>query len=178
MRFQQLDLPGLVLITPKVFEDERGFFLETYRKDQLLAAGIAVDFVQDNHSKSRKGTVRGLHYQTSPGQAKLIRCTKGAIWDIAVDIRPDSETFGKWVGVELSENNKQLIYIPIGFAHGFAVLSDEAEVQYKCSNYYDGATEAGIAWNDPEVAVDWKVSAPILSVRDQNNPPLASLRKK
>lgn len=176
MRFKTLELAGLILIEPRVFSDERGFFLESFRGDLFREAGIDCDFVQDNHSLSRRNTLRGLHFQTTPGQAKLVRCSRGAIWDVAVDIRPGSPTFGKWEGRELNAENHHQLFIPIGFAHGFAVLSEVAEVQYKCSAIYNAATEAGIAWDDPELAIDWKVDAPILSGRDQKNPSFATYR--
>lgn len=168
-------LAGTFLIEPRVFEDARGFFYESFRGDLLAAAGLEAHFVQDNHSRSRQGTVRGLHFQTDPGQVKLLRCTLGTVWDVAVDIRPDSPTFGQWEGVELSAENRRQFYIPLGFAHGFAVLSDWAEVQYKCTNIYNPATEAGLAWDDPDVAVDWRVAQPLLSPRDQANPSLRAL---
>jgi dTDP-4-dehydrorhamnose 3,5-epimerase len=178
MQFEPLALDGLVLVTPRVFRDERGFFLETFRRDAFDAAGITVPFVQDNHSRSRAGTIRGLHFQRTPGQAKLVRCTVGRIWDVAVDIRPGSPTLGRWMGVELDAERHQMLYIPVGFAHGFAVLSDWAEVQYKCSAFYDGATEAGIAWDDPAIGVDWRVHSPVLSERDRGNPTLAEFLRK
>ena len=176
MNFTDLDLSGLILVEPKVFEDERGFFYESYRANKFAEAGIRCEFVQANHSKSRQGSVRGLHYQIRPGQAKLIRCTAGRVWDVALDIRRDSPTFGKWSGVELSAENKHMLFIPMGFAHGFSVLSENAEVQYLCSAYYDPDTEAGIAWNDPEIGVEWKVDDPIISQRDQNNPSFAEFK--
>ena len=176
MRFSPVAIPGPILIEPRVFEDSRGFFLESYREDLFRDAGIDCRFIQDNHSRSVRGTVRGLHFQTTPGQAKLLRCTVGCIWDVAADIRPSSPTFGRWVGVELSAENKAMFFVPIGFAHGFAVLSDVAEVQYKCSAVYNAATEAGIAWDDPDIAVDWKVAEPILSGRDRSNPSFAQYR--
>lgn len=176
MKLTKLPLEGLVLIEPRVFEDSRGFFLESFRQSLFAEAGIDCEFVQDNHSRSRKGTLRGLHYQSSPGQAKLVRCTRGKIWDVAVDIRPNSPTFGKWHGVELSEDNFQMLFVPIGFAHGFAVLSDMAEIQYKCSSYYNGETECGIDWNDAELAIKWPVNDPILSNRDQALPSFADYR--
>lgn len=168
-------LPGLYLIEPKVFQDERGFFLESYRKDLLAAAGIHSEFVQDNHSRSVRGTIRGIHFQSHPGQDKLVRCTAGAILDVAVDLRSTSPTFGKWAGIELSAGNRRLLFIPAGFAHGFAVLED-AEVQYKCSEFYNPATESGIMWNDPEIGVEWGIAEPVLSVRDQTNPTFAQWR--
>lgn len=177
MQFHQLKLDGLVLIEPRVFSDERGFFLESFRGDLFAAAGIDCDFIQDNHSQSRGATLRGLHFQTTPGQAKLVRCTRGAIWDVAVDIRPGSPTFGQWLGCELTAENFRMLFIPIGFAHGFSVLSDTAEVQYKCSAVYNGETEAGIAWDDPELGIDWKITNPVLSGRDQSNPGFAAYRE-
>lgn len=172
MKFTPLPLAGLVLVEPVVHQDARGFFMETYREDLFAAAGITVRFVQDNHSSSRRGTVRGLHYQRSPGQAKLVRCAHGMIWDVAVDIRPESPTFGQWHGVELSAENRRMLYVPIGFAHGFAVLSEVAEVLYKVSAPYDAAEERGIAWDDPGIGVDWRVAEPVLSDRDRRHPRL------
>lgn len=177
MKFCSLEIPGLMVVEPRVFRDDRGFFLESYRKDLFAEAGITCDFVQDNHSRSRRGTVRGLHYQSTPGQAKLLRCTAGTIWDVAVDIRPGSPTFGRWAGIELCADSHRMLFIPVGFAHGFAVLSEVAEVQYKCSARYDAQTEAGIAWDDPELSVDWKVGEPILSPRDRSNPSFADYRR-
>lgn len=166
-------LPGLLVVEPRVFRDDRGFFLEPYHAPRYKAAGIEVDFVQDNHSFSTQGVLRGLHFQKSPGQAKLIRCARGRIWDVAVDIREGSETFGKWWGLELDSESHRQLFIPAGFAHGFCVLSPEAEVMYKCSSVYDPATEAGIAWNDPQVAVEWPVKDPVVSQRDTDAPTLA-----
>ncbi len=168
----ETDLPGVFLIKPKVFKDERGFFYESYSYKKFCDLGIDTKFVQDNHSKSVKNTVRGLHFQLYPGQEKLVRCTKGKIWDVVVDIREESPTFKQWYGVELSENNFLQIYIPVGFAHGFSVLSESAEVQYKVSNYYNPSIERGIKWNDPEIGVEWKTKVPILSERDKKNPDL------
>jgi dTDP-4-dehydrorhamnose 3,5-epimerase len=170
MLVTSVGLEGLRLIEPRVFSDHRGSFYESYRRDLLAAAGVAVDFLQDNHSTSVRGTVRGLHFQSSPGQAKLLRCTVGAVWDVAVDIRRDSPTFGKWFGIELTAENHRQLFIPVGFAHGFSVLSELAEVQYKCSSPYNGQTECTLAWNDPHVGVDWRVDQPILSERDLTAP--------
>lgn len=179
MHFTTGPIPGLVIIDPVVRIDPRGFFMETYRRDLFAAAGITCDFVQDNHSCSTRNTVRGLHFQTHPGQAKLVRCTRGMIWDVAVDMRLGSPTLGKWAGQELSAANKRLFFIPVGFAHGFAVLSDEVEVQYQCSAYYDPAGEAGFQWNDPEIAVDWRITGdPILSERDIKAPPFSVVRAR
>jgi dTDP-4-dehydrorhamnose 3,5-epimerase len=164
-------IAGLLQVRPKVFRDGRGWFLESYNRETWSKAGIAETFVQDNHSQSAKGTLRGLHFQTTPGQAKLIRCTRGTIWDVAVDIRPDSPTFGKHFGLELRGEDPLFFFIPIGFAHGFLVLSETAEVQYKCSNVYNAATESGIAWDDPDLGVPWPLGGimPILSERDLKN---------
>lgn len=173
MQIEKLPIEGLIKFTPRVFRDERGFFLETFRQSHFEDAGVDVTFVQDNHSRSQKGTLRGLHFQSTPGQAKLIRCTQGKIWDVAVDIRMGSPTFGKYHAAELTDENHHQLFIPIGFAHGFLVLSEFAEVQYKCSSYYDGGTEMGIMWNDPEINIPWPIDNPILSERDQNLPTLA-----
>jgi dTDP-4-dehydrorhamnose 3,5-epimerase len=164
-------LAGLLQVRPKLFKDSRGWFLESYNRETWLKAGISETFVQDNHSQSARGTLRGLHFQTTPGQAKLIRCTRGVIWDVAVDIRPQSPTFGRHFGQELRGEDPLFLFIPIGFAHGFLVLSETAEVQYKCSNVYDAATESGIAWDDPDLAVAWPLEgmAPLLSDRDRKN---------
>lgn len=171
-------LEGLLVIEPKVFRDDRGFFLEPYNAQRYKAAGVDADFVQDNHSFSARGVLRGLHFQTSPGQAKLLRCGRGSIWDVAVDIRPDSATFGKWWGLELDSQSHRQLYIPVGFAHGFCVLSDEAEVLYKCSSVYDPATESGIAWDDPDFAVEWPLKDPTISLRDQKNQSFAQYRAR
>ncbi|OHD53712.1 MAG: dTDP-4-dehydrorhamnose 3,5-epimerase [Spirochaetes bacterium GWF1_51_8] len=177
MKVQAAPLEGLLIVEPDVFQDERGFFLESYNKDKFSQFGIDLDFTQDNHSKSVKNTLRGLHFQTSPGQAKLVRAVQGAIWDVAVDIRPGSPTLGKWFGIELSAKNKVMFFVPVGFAHGFCVLSETAEVLYKVSSVYNPQTEAGIMWNDPQIGVEWPVPEPVLSNRDQNNPSLKEYLK-
>ena len=170
-KFTETELPGVIIIEPKVFEDERGFFLETYKLSEFKANGINVNFSQDNHSKSIKGVLRGLHFQKSPyAQAKLVRCSHGKIFDVAVDIRPDSSHYKKWFGIELSEENKKILYIPEGFAHGFVVLSDEAEVIYKASNEYSAAHDAGIRWGDPEIGVNWPIQNVIVSEKDKKLP--------
>jgi dTDP-4-dehydrorhamnose 3,5-epimerase len=167
MQVEPTVLPGVLLITPRVFSDPRGFFFESYNLETFRGHGINTVFVQDNHSKSARGTLRGLHFQIEPAaQVKLIRCLRGAIWDVAVDIRVGSSTFGKWVGTELTADNFRQIYIPAGFAHGFCVLSDEAEVLYKTSYVYSPAHEQGIIWNDPALNISWPVSEPLLSARD------------
>lgn len=160
-------IEGLWQVQPRVFEDERGFFYESYNAVAFAAAGLPTDWAQDNHSRSVRGTLRGLHFQKGPGQAKLVRCARGAIWDVAVDIRPGSPTLGRWHAAELSEQNRAMICMTEGFAHGFVVLSEAAEVLYKCSTVYDAGLESEIAWNDPELGVDWPVADPILSPRDR-----------
>ena len=168
-------LDGLVLIEPDVYGDERGFLVETYRRDGWRDLGVDLDFVQHNHSRSAQGTLRGLHFQTAPGQAKLVRCSQGRIFDVAVDLRRGSETFGEWEGHELDDHAHRQLLIPIGFGHGFCVLSEQADVDYQLSSYYDGQTEAGIAWDDPEVGIEWPVDEPILSERDSSAPRLADV---
>ena len=170
-------LSGLVLVQPDVHGDERGFFAETWRADSWPAAGVDAEFIQDNHSRSRKGTLRGMHFQTAPGQAKLVRCARGSVLDVAVDLREGSPTYGEWEAVELSDTNMRQFFVPVGFAHGFLVLSDEADFTYRCSNYYDPATEAGILWNDPEIGIEWPTDLDILvSDRDKEAPTLSEIR--
>ncbi len=172
-KFKRLEIPEVVLIEPIIFEDERGFFMETYKYSDFVKFGIKEIFVQDNHSKSKYGVLRGLHYQKNPNaQGKLVRCIKGEIFDVAVDIRKGSPTYGKWVGVILSEENKRMLYIPKGFAHGFCVLSDEAEVVYKCTAEYSPDDDRGIIWNDKDIGINWPVKNPILSEKDKKHPPL------
>lgn len=167
-------LSEVLIITPRVFPDARGFIFESYNQETWRANGIATLFVQDNHSKSTRGTLRGLHFQLPPmAQVKLVRCVRGAVWDVAVDIRVGSPTFGRWVGVELSADNFRQLYVPAGFAHGFCVLSDEAEVLYKTSAVYSKPHEHGIAWNDPRLNITWPVTDPLLSDRDRVAPSLA-----
>jgi dTDP-4-dehydrorhamnose 3,5-epimerase len=169
-------LDGLVLLDPEVHGDARGFMVETYRSDTWAELGIATEFVQHNHSRSSRGTLRGLHFQTEPGQAKLVRCPRGKIFDVAVDLRRNSPTFGQWEGHELDDETHRQLYVPVGFGHGFAVLSDEADVAYLLSSTYDPATESGIAWDDPDVVVEWPVEEPLLSERDKAAPKLAEVR--
>lgn len=174
--FVKMEIPDVILIKPKVFKDERGFFMETYKKSDFEKAGIKGEFVQDNHSKSKYGVLRGLHFQKEPyAQAKIVRCIRGVIYDVAVDLRKNSPTFGKWVGVILSEHNKYQLYIPRGFAHGFLVLSDEAEVVYKVNNIYAPDYEGGLIWNDPDVNIQWPADNPIVSPKDQRWPTLKEL---
>ena len=178
--FERLEIEDLVLVTPKVFNDERGFFLESYKKSDFFNNGIKIEFNQDNHSKSTKGVLRGLHYQIPPfAQAKLVRCIRGRIYDVAVDIRPDSKTFGKYIRVELSEDNKQMLYIPEGFAHGFVVLSDIAEILYKTSGEYSPESDRGIFWADKNLGIDWGIDfEPILSSKDKNQIAFKDFNKK
>jgi len=168
-------LDGVTLLEPEVHGDERGFLVETFRADAWRDAGVDVEFVQDNHSRSRGGILRGLHFQTEPGQAKLVRAARGRIWDVAVDLRRDSSTYGQWEGHELDDERHRQLFVPAGFAHGFCVLSDEADVHYRLSSPYDPATEKGIAWDDPEVAVGWPITDPQISERDRNAPRLAEI---
>jgi dTDP-4-dehydrorhamnose 3,5-epimerase len=170
-------LPGLLLLEPQAFPDERGFFCETYRAADLAVHGITEDFVQDNHSRSARGVLRGLHFAVGAGSAKLVRCGRGRIWDVAVDLRAGSPTYARWEAFELSDENLHVLYVPPGFAHGFCVLSDVADVLYKQSAYYDPAVERGIAWDDPQIAVAWPLPAAELQVseRDRAAPRLADL---
>jgi dTDP-4-dehydrorhamnose 3,5-epimerase len=166
-------LPEVVIIEPTVFRDERGFFLETYHATRYSEAGITLPFVQDNHSRSREGTLRGLHLQRTRPQGKLVRVIEGEIFDVAADVNPASPTYGTWVGVCLSSDNFRQLYVPPGYAHGFCVVSAVAEVEYKCTDFYDPADESGVMWNDPVLSIEWPTTAPILSARDQTHPPLA-----
>ena len=177
--FKKYDIDGVMLVVPKVFNDDRGFFLEGYKKSDFAANGIDVEFNQDNHSKSTKGVLRGLHYQAAPkGQAKLVRCTRGEILDVAVDIRKNSPTFGKWVAEKLTEENKHMLFIPEGFAHGFVVLSDEAELLYKASNEFSKEHDRGVLWNDPDINIDWGIDfEPILSEKDKVQPRLKDIKE-
>jgi dTDP-4-dehydrorhamnose 3,5-epimerase len=168
-------LPGVLLIKPHVFRDPRGFFLETYRADALAAAGVNEMFVQDNHSHSSRGVLRGLHYQLRHAQAKLCRVVQGEVLDIAVDIRVGSPNFGKWVSAILSAENCHALYLPKGFAHGFTVRSETADFFYKCSSYYDAADDCGVLWNDPALGIEWDTPSPILSAKDQGHLPLAQI---
>ncbi|MDX1617704.1 MAG: dTDP-4-dehydrorhamnose 3,5-epimerase [Balneolaceae bacterium] len=178
MEFIPQDIRDVILIKPRVYSDNRGFFLETYRKQHFLERDIRVEFVQDNLSSSGYGTVRGLHYQIENQQAKLVMVPLGKILDVAVDLRKGSPTFGQYSSAMLSEKNKNLLYIPAGFAHGFSVLSERAMVSYKCSDYYNADAERGLLWNDPALGIDWKVSDPILSEKDQKQPLLNEIPNK
>lgn len=178
MEVIELPLAGAKLIKPRVFRDARGFFLESYSQARYAESGIPEVWVQDNHSLSREGTLRGLHYQSAPGQAKLVRVTKGRIFDVLVDIRPESPTFGKWHGLEIDAEQHFQVYVPVGFAHGFGVLSDTAEVQYKVSAPYDAKYECALRWNDPDIGVAWPITNPVLSERDQASEFFASFRAR
>jgi dTDP-4-dehydrorhamnose 3,5-epimerase len=166
--FKRLEIPDIVLIEPKVFCDSRGFFMETYKEDEFCKAGIKVQFFQDNHSKSvPKGVLRGLHYQIHPkAQAKLIKVIKGKVFDVAVDLRKGSPTYGRWVSTELSGENKAMLYIPVGFAHGFCTLEENTEIIYKCSNMYAPEYDRGLIWNDPAIGIKWPCREPVLSLKD------------
>lgn len=175
--FAKTSIDGLYVVTPRAFEDSRGFFLEAYAKSAFEAVGIRGELVQQNHSKSIRGVLRGLHFQREPvAQAKLVRCTRGEILDVAVDIRKSSPTFGRWVSFPLSESNRNMLYIPRGFAHGFLTVSDVAEVQYSVDNVYAPDHEGGIIWNDPQLAIEWPIEHPILSDRDRSWPRLSELK--
>ncbi|MBC8199016.1 MAG: dTDP-4-dehydrorhamnose 3,5-epimerase [Desulfobacterales bacterium] len=163
-------LEGVIIIKPEIFTDNRGFFMETYSRDRYKEAGIAGNFVQDNLSYSMKGTLRGLHFQTKRPQAKLVQVVTGEIFDVAVDIRPGSSTFGKWTGVYLSGKNKRQLFIPEGFAHGFCVISEAAHFLYKCSDFYFQHDEGGIIWSDPDIGIDWPIKDPIISEKDKQLP--------
>lgn len=164
------NFPDVWVIEPDVFKDERGFFLESYSYKKYKELGVDVAFVQDNHAKSTRNTLRGLHFSKYPGQAKLVRCSQGVIRDVIVDIRADSPHFREWQGFELSSNNFKQLFVPIGYAHGYAVISETAEVQYKVSNYYNPNIESEVRWNDPTLGIDWKIEHPILSTRDKKAP--------
>lgn len=169
IRATDTPLPGVTILEPVVHGDERGFFVETYRREDLVRLGIDDEFVQQNQSRSIRGTLRGLHFQTRPGQSKLVRVARGAIWDVVVDIRSTSPTFGHHLTVELDDTTHRQVHIPAGFAHGFCVTSEVADVTYLVSSYYDASLEKGIAWNDPELAITWPTNVPILSDRDRSN---------
>ena len=168
-------LDGLVLLTPAKHGDDRGFFMETFRADAWAAKGVPTEFVQDNHSRSRRGTLRGMHFQTSPGQGKLVRVARGRVLDVVVDIRSASPTFGQWEAFELDDERAHQLWIPVGFAHGFCVLSDVADFVYKCTSYYDPATEAGIRFDDPDVGIEWPDIELLYSERDRTAPRLAEI---
>ena len=176
MQVHETGLPGVLIVEPRVFSDARGFFVETYHAERYAAAGIAAPFVQDNHSRSQFGTLRGLHWQWRRPQGKLVRVIEGEIYDVAVDVRPESPTFAQWVGVTLSADDFKQLYVPPGFAHGFCVTTPYAQVEYKCTDLYDPEGEHGMPWNDPDLGINWPLPiAPILSARDQQHRPLREL---
>jgi dTDP-4-dehydrorhamnose 3,5-epimerase len=166
VKLEPTPLPGVLLVEPQVFRDERGFFLEVFHAGKFAAQGVDVAFVQDNHSRSRRGTLRGLHVQLPRAQGKLVRCIEGAVFDVAVDIRRGSPTFGRWYGVELTADNFRQLWVPPDFAHGFCVTSESAQIEYKCTELYDPAGDLAIAWNDPAIGIDWPIAEPLLSAKD------------
>jgi dTDP-4-dehydrorhamnose 3,5-epimerase len=172
LKTRETDLPGVLIVEPRVFRDERGWFMETFNDAAFAQYGLPTEFAQDNHSFSVRGVIRGLHYQLDPPQGKLVRCTRGSIFDVAVDIRRGSPTFGKWTGVELSTDNHLMLWVPAGFAHGFAALTDEADVLYKCTTRWNPQGERCIVWNDPGIGIEWPAVDPIVSTRDAAAPPL------
>lgn len=178
MRLQSTKLAGVWIIEPRVFKDERGFFLETFHERKYAEAGLPRNFVQDNHSCSHRGTLRGLHAQCRHPQGKLVRAVDGVLYDVAVDIRRGSPTFGQWVGVELSGENHRQIYIPPGFAHGFCALSARVHVEYKCTDFYDPEDELTVAWNDPDLGIDWPIGDPFVSEKDAAAPRLCELESR
>ena len=170
MKIIETSLPGVLILEPKLHGDSRGFFLESYREDTLKELGINERFIQDNHSRSTRGVLRGLHYQLTQPQGKLVRVASGAVFDVAVDVRHDSPTFGQWYGATLDEGSMRMMFIPPGFAHGFVVLSNTADFIYKCTDYYHPQSEQGILWNDPAIGIEWPIEDVQLSERDINNP--------
>ena len=169
-------IEGLLIIEPRVYADDRGFFMESFKASDFAAAGIPGPFVQDNHSRSRRGTLRGLHFQREPyAQGKLVRVTRGAVWDVAVDLRPGSPSFAKWYGLALSERNYLMFWIPPGFAHGFVALEDDSELQYKCTAEYHAPSDAGIRWNDPDLAITWPIKDVLISPKDARLPYLKDI---
>ena len=177
MKIILTELPGVLVIEPRVFSDARGFFFESFHAERYAQAGMPATFVQDNHSGSTKGTIRGLHYQLRRPQGKLLRVVRGAVFDVAADIRRGSPTFGRWTGVELSAQNKRQIFIPAGLAHGFCVTSDVAEIEYKCTDFYVPEDQHGVLWSDPLLGIPWPVRDPVLSDQDRRFPPLREERE-
>ena len=175
MKVIETQLAGVLIVEPKVFGDHRGFFLETFQVERYRDVGIGLPFVQDNHSRSQRGVLRGLHFQRTRPQGKLVSVSRGAVYDVAVDINPDSPTCGQYVGVELNDENHRQLWVPPGYAHGFCVLSEVADFQYKCTDYYQPEDEGGLLWNDPDVGIPWPVAEPQLSAKDQLNPRLRDL---
>jgi dTDP-4-dehydrorhamnose 3,5-epimerase len=178
MRFTRTELPEVILVEPDVYRDSRGFFLETYHQRKYAEGGVAGPFVQDNHSRSVRGTLRGLHAQVGRPQGKLVRAVAGEMFDVAVDIRRGSQSFGRWVGVVLSGENFRQLYIPPGFAHGFCVLSERVDVEYKCTDFYDASAEIAILWDDPDIGIQWPIREPMLSPKDAGAPRLSEIRDR
>ena len=179
MEIVKTEIDGLLILKPKVFKDNRGYFFESFRLDLIREAGVSLNFVQDNESKSQKGVLRGLHFQNPPfEQGKLVRVVSGSVLDVAVDIRTYSATYGKWFSYTLSGENKTLMWIPPGFAHGFLTLENDTIFQYKCTNYYDSTSEGSIRWNDPDLAIDWKFNDPIISEKDKSAPYFKELKNR
>ena len=175
MKVIETRLPGVLIIEPKVFGDHRGFFVETFQTERYREIGITLPFVQDNHSRSEKGVLRGMHFQRSRPQGKLVSVSRGAVFDVAVDIDPESPTCGQYVGIELTDENHRQLWVPPGYAHGFCVLSDVADFQYKCTDFYFPEDEGGLVWNDKDVGISWPIDAPRLSSKDKANPTLSQL---
>lgn len=175
VRFHETELPGVLICELTIFSDDRGFFVETFQAEKYAAGGIVGNFVQDNFSHSKQGVLRGLHYQLHQPQAKLVSAISGAIYDVAVDIRKGSPTYGKWAGTILSGENKRQLFIPVGFAHGFCVLSETADVVYKCTDFYNPEDDFGIVWNDPRISIDWPVVSPVLSKKDAELPSIDAM---
>lgn len=175
---EKTEIRDLLIISPEIFKDDRGFFIESYRKDKFSEFGLDLEFLQDNHSRSAKGVVRGLHFQWEPPMGKLMRVTQGAAFLVAVDIRIGSPTLGKWIGVEASVDNRKQVYAPAGFARGFCVLSEFAEIQYKCTGIYSNKAESGILWNDPAIGIEWPVENPVLSAKDETAQTLSEWLQK
>lgn len=178
MRFEPTAIPEVIRVEPQVFRDARGFFLESYHEAKFAAAGVSARFVQDNHSRSSRGTLRGLHMQLRFAQGKLVRCIAGEVFDVAVDARRHSKTFGRWVGETLSAENFRQLWVPPGFLHGFCVVSETAEIQYKCTELYHPEDELGVIWNDPELAIRWPLAAPLLSAKDAALPQLREVETR
>ena len=178
MKIIETALPGVLIIEPRVFGDHRGFFLETFQVERYREAGITLPFVQDNHSRSQRGVLRGLHFQKTRPQGKLVSVSRGAVYDVAVDIDPASATYGRFVGVELNDDNHRQMWVPPGYAHGFCVLSEVADFQYKCTDFYFPADEGGLLWNDPDVGIPWPITEPQLSAKDIDNPRLRDLKSR
>lgn len=178
MKIIETKIKDLLIIEPKIFGDDRGFFYETFQAERYKKAGIKASFVQDNRSRSTKGVLRGLHFQKSKPQGKLVSVTSGEVFDVAVDLRPKSETFGQYESIVLTGQNKLQFYVPPGFAHGFCVLSDTADFQYKCTDYYDPTDESGLHWSDPDLGIDWPILEPLLSEKDMHQPTFSAIKAK